>query len=142
MIDPSKHIYEKDEFLEDKLKLHTWRTGFLSLLVHYYDTEYLAHGLREPDCVTAASNKYKEINDMFMSFFTDTYVREPGAGPVNAKDVKTSFRDWKRAFGKVCDLKDHQVLERLKLECGGGSTEKEFWGIREITEDLSGALMP
>ena len=141
MIDASKYVYEKDEFLEDKLKLHTWRTAFMSLLVHYYDTEYLVHGLREPDCVKSASNKYKEINDMFMSFFTDTYVRETGAGPISAKDAKASFREWKRTVGKACDLKEQQVLERLKIECGGGSTEKEFWGVREVTEDISGVLM-
>ncbi len=139
-IDPSKHIYEKDLDLENKLR--HWRTAFLSLLVHYYDTRYLAHGLKEPDCVTAASNKYKEENDLFMSFFTECFVKEVGAGPINAKEVRNIFNDWKKTMGKACDLKLHQVYERMKTACGSGSTEKEFWGIRVAEEaDLSGNLL-
>jgi len=139
-IDPSKHIYEKDLGLEDKLR--HWRTAFMSLLVHYYDTHYLVHGLKEPDCVSTASNKYKEENDLFMSFFSECFVRDVGAGPISAKDVRNIFGDWKKAMGKVCDLKLHQVYERMKTACGSGSTEKEFWGIRIADEtDLSGNLL-
>lgn len=139
LIDPSKHIYEKD--LHMKTKLRHWRTAFLALLVHYYDTHYLAHGLREPDCVVSASNKYKEENDMFSQFFAENFVKEIGAGPVTAKEVRNIFRDWKKALGRSCDLKDAQIMERMKVVCANGSTEKEFWGIRvvEEAEDLSGA---
>lgn len=140
-IDPSKNIYEKDLDLEHKIR--TWRVAFLSLLVHYYDTYYLAHGLREPDCVTAASNKYKVENDLFMSFFNENFVKDSTAGPVLAKDVRNIFRDWKKTQGKMCDITQHQVLDRMKLECGSGSTDKEFWGIRisDEIEDMSGSLI-
>ena len=140
LIDPSKHIYPKDLNLEAKLR--KWRTSFLSLLVHYYDTEYLVNGLVEPDCVMAASNKYKEASDMFMAFFSANFVRELAAGPVLAKEVKTAFREWLREQPKNCDLKINQVMERMKEVCGAGSTEKEFWGIKPIEEDaqdISGA---
>jgi len=138
-INPSKHIYEKDLNLENKL-VH-WRTPFLGLLVHYYETHYIPEGLKEPDCVLAASNKYKEENDMFMSFFTDCYVKEAGAGPITVKAVRERFNDWKKSAGK-CDLKLSQVYERMKEACGSGSTEKEFWGVRETEEaDLSGNLL-
>jgi putative DNA primase/helicase len=140
LINPSKNIYEKDLDLENKLR-HL-RTAFLSLLVHYYDTKYLVHGLREPDCVSAASNRYKEENDIFMVFFNENFVKVPGAGPVMAIDVKKAWREWKRGGNKLCDLKEHQVLERMKETCGSGSTEKEFWGVQIADEtDLSGSRL-
>lgn len=129
-IDPSKHIYEKDLHLKSKLRY--WRTAFLSLLVHYYETQYLVHGLREPEIVVSASNKYKEENDMFSSFFAEHFVKETGAGPVTAKEVKAVFRAWKKELGRSCDLKEGQVLERMKAACGGRSTEKEFYDVRIV----------
>ena len=139
-IDPSKNIYEKDLDMENKLK--HWRVAFLSLLVHYYETKYLVHGLKEPDCVGSASNKYKEDNDIFMNFFNDNFVKEAGAGPVLVNTVKTAFNDWKKTYGRSCDLKLIQVYERMKAHCASGSTEKEFYGVRLAEEsDLSGALL-
>ena len=142
LINPAKHIHEKDLDLENKLR--HWRTAFLSLLVHYYDTKYLVHGLREPPCVSAASNKYKEENDVFMTFFNENFVKEVGAGPIPAARVKIIWRDWKKQnqTGRMLEIKEHQVFERMKETCGSGSTEKEFFCVREATEtDLSGAAL-
>lgn len=140
LINPAKNIYEKDLDLENKLQ--HWRTAFLSLLVHYYDTKYLVGGLREPDCVSAASNRYKEENDIFMVFFNENFVKVPGAGPIMGIDVKKAWRDWKKAGNKLCDLKEHQVVDRMKETCGSGSTEKEFWGVQIADEtDLSGSSL-
>ncbi len=140
-IDASKNIYEKDLNLENKLR--HWRSAFLSLLVHYYDTKYLVHGLSEPDCVMSASNKYKEENDTFMQFFNDCFVKEAGAGSIKSAVVREVFNEWKKHNAKNSDLKLHVVYERMKDVCGSGSTEKEFWGIRQVDPaemtDLSGA---
>ena len=141
-IDPSKNIYAKD--LQMKQKLAKLRVAFLSLLVHYYNTRYLKHGLKEPECVMAASNRYKEANDIFMTFFNETYTRSEGTTPINSKRVKTDFREWKKRVGRDIDLKEAAVLERMKTECGHGSTEREFFGIAHINDgddigDLSGA---
>ena len=140
LIDPSKHIYEKDMKL--KIKLKNWRVAFLGLLVHYYDTKYLKYGLKEPPCVLAASNKYKERNDVFMSFFNEHYIKQAGAGMVTLKQVRLDFRDWKKKLGREVDLKETSLIERMKAECGNNSTDKEFYGIVPIEEDetdLSGA---
>ena len=140
-IDHSKNIYEKDLDLENKLR--HWRTAFLSLLVHYYETKYLAHGLIEPDCVTSASNRYKEENDTFMQFFNDCFVKEAGAGCIKSAVVKEVFSEWRKHNAKNCDLKLLVIYERMKDICGNGSTEKEYWGLRQVDPsemtDLSGA---
>ena len=139
-IDPSKHIYEKDMKL--KIKLKNWRVAFLGLLVHYYDTKYLKVGLREPPCVLTASNKYKERNDVFMSFFNEHYVKQVGGGPVTLKQLRLDFREWKKKLGREVDLKETLLVERMKAECGNNSTDKEFYGIVPIEDDetdLSGA---
>jgi P4 family phage/plasmid primase-like protien len=139
-INPSRNIYPKDLDLENKLR--HWRTAFLSLLVHYYDTRYLAHGLSEPDCVTSASNRYKEENDTFMQFFNDCFVKEAGAGCIKSQVVREIFNEWKKHNAKNCDLKPQLVCERMKDVCGNGSTDKEFWGVRRVDPveltDLSG----
>jgi len=141
-IDPSKHIYEKDMRL--KLKLKNWRVAFLGLLVHYYNTKYLREGLKEPPCVLAASNKYKERNDVFMSFFNEHYVKQADAGPVSLKQVRIDFREWKKKLGRDIDLKETLLVERMKAECGNNSTDREFYGIvpiEDTEEDLSGATV-
>lgn len=140
MINPEKHIYEKDLHLKTKLRAH--RVAFFSMLVHYYETKYLVEGLKEPEIVMSASNKYKEENDIFMRFFTESFVKEDGAVPVDVKVVRSQFRTWKKAnAGLRIDLKEPQVFERMRVICGQGSTDKIFYGIRVTEEamDLSGA---
>jgi phage/plasmid-associated DNA primase len=112
------------------------------MLVHYYERKYLVTGLREPEIVMSASNKYKEENDVFMRFFAESFVKEDGAVPVDVKVVKAQFRAWKKAnVGLRVDLKEQQVFERMRMVSGQGSTDKIFYGIRVSEEamDLSGA---
>jgi hypothetical protein len=79
---------------------------------------------------------------VFMTFFADCFVKEAGAGPVPARLVRDTFNEWKKTYGRACDLKPHQVYERMMAHCGSGSTEKEFWGVRIAQDsDLSGALL-
>ena len=140
LIDPSKHIYEKDPELEGKLR--GWRTAFLSLLVHYWETYYLPYKvLDEPECVLSASKKYKETSDLFMLFFNDNFIAASRDEFVSAKEVKSRFADWLRGQGKTCDLKLGQVLERMKDVSAGGSTDKQFFGLHGLAdeEDISGA---
>jgi phage/plasmid-associated DNA primase len=131
--DPTQYEYPKDLHLDNKLK--KWRVAFLSLLVHYYETEYLAHGLFEPECVLAASNKYKEENDVFFAFVSENYVKEPGAGPVRIGDVMDCYKEWKKTqYGKG-EIKKAEMITRLRDMCDRRSTEREFWGIRALEQD-------
>jgi len=140
-INEAKHIYPKDLTLKHKLR--EWRVAFLSMLVHYYETEYLPYGLKEPDIVMEASNKYKEENDVFMKFFGESFVKEDGVPPLAAAQIRTTFREWKAANrGVRVELKEAQVMDRLRLMGAAGSTDKIFYGLRinvEAQTDLSGA---
>ncbi len=137
--DPSLYEYPKDLHLDNKLK--KWRVAFLSLLVHYYETEYLAHGLFEPECVLAASNKYKEENDVFFAFVSENYVKEPGAGPVRIGDVMDCYKEWKKTqYGKG-EIKKTEMVTRLRDMCDRRSTEREFWGIRALEQDEDVSLV-
>lgn len=140
-IDESKHIYPKDLTLKHKLR--EWRVAFLSMLVHYYETKYLPYGLKEPAVVAEASNKYKEENDVFMKFYSESFVKEDGVPPLTAAQVRTRFREWKAENrGVRVDLKEAQVMDRMRMMGSAGSTDKIFYGLRinvEAATDLSGA---
>jgi phage/plasmid-associated DNA primase len=132
-IDPTKHIYPKDLTLKHKLR--EWRVSFLSMLVHYYETEYLPYGLREPAIVLEASNKYKEENDTFMRFFGERFIKEEGVEPLTDRTVIAQFREWKAANrGIRVDLKEAQVKDRMRVLGSPGSTEKLYLGIRVAME--------
>lgn len=137
-IDPSQNIYHKDLHLDHKLR--KWRTAFLSLMVHYYDTEYLVHGLKEPECVLAASNKYKEENDVFHSFLQENYVLEAGAGPVRIGEIMETYKDWKKTQGWRSELKKSEIITRMRDACDKKSSEREFWGIRPLEEEEGGIV--
>jgi P4 family phage/plasmid primase-like protien len=139
-IDPTKHIYPKDLTLKHKLR--EWRVAFLSMLVHYYETIYLPHGLVEPAIVLEASNKYKEENDTFMRFFSENFTKEEGVEPLTDRVVIKQFREWKAENrGLRVELKEAQIKDRMRMMGSQGSTEKLYLGIRiaESSSDLSGA---
>jgi P4 family phage/plasmid primase-like protien len=127
---PAENIFHKDLHLEHKLR--KWRTAFLSLLVHYYDTEYLVNGIREPESVMVASNKYKEENDVFHTFLQENFVLEAGAGPIRKGEIMDTYKEWnKTQFGRA-QLKQKEILDRMRNVCDRKSTDKEFWGIRKL----------
>lgn len=142
LIDPAKHIYPKDLMLKHKLR--SWRVAFLSMLVHYYNTKYLPYGLVEPAIVLEASNKYKEENDVFMKFFSESFVKEEGVTPLTSANVRSQFREWKNANrGIRIDLKEAQIMDRMRMMGSTGSTDKIFLGLRIVAEmsDVSGARL-
>jgi phage/plasmid-associated DNA primase len=116
-------------------KLRKWRVAFLSMLVHYYETSYRVFGLQEPDSVTAASNKYKEENDTFHAFLTENFVLEPGAGPITHVVLKEVYNQWKTANKGHPVIKPKELVERMRATCDKRSTDKEFWGIRQLNEE-------
>jgi P4 family phage/plasmid primase-like protien len=67
LIDESRHIYPRDDMMDEKLK--SWRVPFFSLLVHYYEKKYCPHGIKNvPTIVMQACEAYKGNYDSFGKF--------------------------------------------------------------------------
>jgi putative DNA primase/helicase len=128
--DSTRYIYHKDLDLSEKMKHASWRIAYFGILVYYFETRYLKFGLREPESVKAASNKYKQENDTFTAFASDTFVVEAGAGPIKLADVLMRYKEWKRTMPGVTEMKKPMIIERMKAIAARGSTEVEFKGIR------------
>jgi phage/plasmid-associated DNA primase len=126
-------VYPKDLQLENKLR--KWRVAFMSMLVEYYQNEYLTTGLQEPDVVKEASNKYKEENDTFHTFFQENFVVEAGAGPLTILVVMDRYKEWKRGQIGRTELKRKEIIDRMRSVADRKSTERDFWGVRMLAED-------
>lgn len=139
---PAQHIYTKDLLLDGKI--NKWRPYFAGMLVWYYENHYLKHGLKEPDQVMAASNKYKEENDAFAAFCQDCLIKEIGA-ETRAMDVLQRYKEWIRfnPGRKVLQKKD--ILQRMTELYGKpvDTAGKVFAGVRlaEEGEDISGNVI-
>jgi len=143
-IDPSRHVYEKDINLEDKFKQSNMRAAFLRLLLHYWETKYVIHGLsRAPECVLEAINRYKSDNDSFISFANETFVREVGA-EAKLSDVIFAYKRWISTQPGRKQLKKNEITERMAKQFKTNDGGKTFTGIRVILEgeDISGNFIP
>jgi len=139
-IDPSRHIYEKNINLEDKFKQSSMRAAFLRLLLHYWETRYVKHGLsRAPECVLEAINRYKSDNDSFIAFANETFVKEQGASATMA-EIMISYKRWISIQPGRKQLKKPEIVERMTKQFKTLDGGKAFIGIRVILdgEDISG----
>ena len=93
-IDPSRHFYQRDDMMDEKIK--TWRTAFFSLLVHYYETRYCPNGIKKvPARVMAASEEYKGNFDNFGKFLKSRIRRVVGyENPPTVNDFWKAYRSW------------------------------------------------
>ena len=140
-IDPSRNIYEKDVNLEDKFKQHTMRAAFLRLLLHYWETRYLKHGLsRPPECVLEAINRYKADNDSFVAFSKETLIREQGA-TASLSDIVIRYKQWfmNQPPGRK-SLKKQELIERMIRMFTTTDGGRTYTGVRVALEgeDISG----
>jgi P4 family phage/plasmid primase-like protien len=94
MIDSSRHIYPRDDMLDEKIK--SWRVPFLSLLVHYYQTKYCPHGIKYvPQIVMQACESYKGNYDSFGKFIKTRVRRVPGYDePPTYKQFWSCYKTW------------------------------------------------
>ena len=138
---PAAHIHPRDPLLDNKIA--KWRPYFASILVWYYEHRYLNGGLKEPEQVTAASNKYKEENDSFAAFCQECLVKEAGT-EVRAQDVLVRYKEWIRFNPGKKPMQKPAVLLKM-AEVYGTPIEggKVFAGVRiaEEGEDISGNIV-
>jgi P4 family phage/plasmid primase-like protien len=112
-LDPSKHIYPRDDMLETKLL--SWRIPFLSLMVHYYKTKYCPHGIKHvPAVVMQASENYKSVHDMFGKFIKQRVRRIGGwDDPPTLKKFIRVYKLWHQEQQVGKKLTDKDIESRL-----------------------------
>jgi P4 family phage/plasmid primase-like protien len=139
-INPSKNIHHKDPLLDSKIV--RWRPFYAGILIWYFENRYLRGGLKEPDIVLSASRKYKEENDVFAAFCSESIVKELGA-EVKVALVLSRFTDWiKFNPGKKVLTKD-EIKSKMAETYGTPVNGKVYVGIRlsNDDEDASGNLI-
>ena len=139
-IDPSKHVHEWDPNIEDKFKQTSMRVAFLRLLLHYWETRYLIHGLTmPPECVMEAVNKFKAENDSFIAFANETFIKESGSTAL-LTDIIPKYKMWMQLQAGRKVLKKPEIVERLAKmfkTTDGGASYKDV-RIACEGEDISG----
>jgi P4 family phage/plasmid primase-like protien len=136
MIDPSRHIYERDDMLNERLK--SWRVPFFSLLVHYYETRYCPNGIKKvPAVVMQACENYKGSFDSFGKFVKARIRRVPGWDePPQFKDVWKAYRNWhndQSATGKR--LTENELKIRLNETYQTPADAKTYLHLRLFQSD-------
>jgi P4 family phage/plasmid primase-like protien len=134
MIDPSRHMYPRDDMIDEKMK--SWRVPFFSLLVHYYETKYCPNGIKKvPAIVLQASENYKGSYDVFGKFIKTRVRRENGCDdPPSFKMFWTTYRNWHQdQSGKR--LSENEFRIRLNDMYQAPKDGKTYEHIRLFTSD-------
>jgi hypothetical protein len=134
MIDPSRHIYQRDDMLDERIK--AWRVPFFSLLVHYYETKYCPHGIKKvPAVVLQACENYKGNYDTFGKFIKARIRRCPGWDePPVFKTIASTYKNWQMdQSGKK--LTDNELRIRLNELYQAPADGKTYLHLRLFTSD-------
>jgi P4 family phage/plasmid primase-like protien len=131
------NIHPRDPLMDTKII--RWRPFFAGLLAWYYEAHYLRGHLKEPPQVCAASDMYRETNDSFSAFCSESLIKEVGS-ELRVGDLMGAYKDWCRynPAKKVMQKKD--LMERMKAIYGVPIDGKAYGGVRlaEEGEDMSG----
>ncbi len=136
-VNPKANIYPRDNQLDAKMR--TWRTYFMSRLIHIYKTEYMKNGLGKlPTIITAESNRYQESFDS-LSKFLNARIREIKKGGYESaiKDIFRVYKNWFEAVGGGVGRKLNQseLLKRMCDKFGTPSDGKTFKQLRLFEDD-------
>jgi len=132
-----KNVFLRDNDLDRKLI--EWRTPFLSLLVHIYETQYLVNGLEPtPEIVKKASEDYKESSDSYAKFAGERIRKN-----ITTENDKTTFKEFQRAYSKWVEasggsarrLSGQDLLNRINEEFGEPLEGKYYMGVRVFMYD-------
>ena len=134
---PALNIYARDPLLPTKII--RWRSYFAGMLAWYYEAHYLRGHLKEPPQVSAASDMYRETNDSFSAFCSESLMKEVGS-ELRVGDLMVCYKAWCKfnTAKKVLQKKD--LMERMKAVYGAPVDGKVYVGVRlaEEGEDMSG----
>lgn len=134
---PEANVFSRDPFLSTKIV--RWRPFFAGLLAWYYETKYLRGKLVEPEQVKAASDMYRETNDSFSAFCSDSLVKEMGA-ELRVGDMMIYYKQWTKMNAGKKVMQKKEIMERMTKVYGAPVEGKVFVGVRlaEDGEDISG----
>jgi P4 family phage/plasmid primase-like protien len=127
------NVFARDMNLNAKLK--KWRSGFLSLLVHIYLTQYAVsdNGTLEPapEVVMKESQMYREQFDSYAKFrFGRIRVNRDSDEQVSLTDIWRAYRYWYDAVGGAGKkLQQAELNRRLEDEFGKPSQGKFYAGV-------------
>jgi P4 family phage/plasmid primase-like protien len=103
-------------------RFNDWRTHFMALLVHTYDTVVKTHGIVEPEPVMACTLQYQRENDRFSEFFDSHIVPREGSS-IAMDTLYDEFKFYVRTANpnvKLASLRDLSayLVKRLGLRHG------------------------
>ncbi len=134
---PDAHVYARDPLLPTKIV--RWRPYFAGIMAWYFETRYLRTGLKEPPQVSAASDMYRETNDSFSAFCSESLIKEMGA-ELRIGDLMGCYKNWCKFNPMKKQLQKKDLMERMKSVYGAPVDGKAYAGVRiaEEGEDMSG----
>jgi P4 family phage/plasmid primase-like protien len=134
MVNPDRHIYPRDDMLDERIK--SWRVPFFSLLVHYYETKYCPHGVKNiPAVVMQASENYKGSYDTLGKFLVARVRREIGCdNPPTFKTLWNTYKLWHQdQSGRI--LKENEFKIRLNEIYQAPADGKTYLHLRIFNND-------
>lgn len=89
---------EENEFSRDKQlseKLPKWRETFMSIMVHYYFTEYKTYGLQIPRDVEIFTTEYQKDMDMYVDFIDKFLIKtDKKTDKISFQEIHDNFKAW------------------------------------------------
>jgi P4 family phage/plasmid primase-like protien len=134
---PAANIHPRDPLMDTKII--RWRPYFAGLLAWYFDAHYLRGHLKEPPQVSAASDMYRETNDSFSAFCSESLVKEIGT-ELRIGDLMIAYKEWCKYNPAKKVMQKNELMERMKAIYGAPIDGKAYGGVRlaEEGEDMSG----
>lgn len=133
-----------NEFLIDRTleeRVHGWKEAFMYKLLQYYKI-YMKNGLKEPACVTQATDDYRKDKDMIVEFCSEHVETDP-TSVIKLSEAYQTFKDWhKKAFdGKAPNQTAFKAA--LSRKCGKyNAGPKPGWkGYRLVIPDVDGPAL-
>jgi len=130
--DTTKHIFDKDKSLKEKLPL--WAPVFTGMLVHrVFETE--GEVLDCPE-VVEASNKYRQSQDNISAFMNDK-IEQSNGSHIGKRILNDTFKEWfQNGFGNRKMPKMSDLEEAMNKKFGHKSGKPERWNnVKIIYED-------
>lgn len=124
----NQYEFPRDNTLEDKIV--DWKEAFMHILLNYYKKYAEAGALSEPKEVTAATDEYQKMSDVYIEFVEDKLVQTTNKNCIlKLEDAYGVFRAWYKSGceGKLPPRKDFKTALEKKFGQKYGTGSKAGW---------------